>query len=159
MKKTLLTAGLFLILSAPAFAGGSNLSFSIGYAGYHDGLSFGIGYAGHRGHVGYGVGYTRHYPAPAPRRVVVREPARVQVTYRSTGHWEVHEKKIWVAGFYEKTWVAPKYQEIFVPGHYDAHGNWIEGHREQRLISQGYYRNEWRPGHYRVERTKVWIEH
>jgi hypothetical protein len=159
MKKTLLTAGLFLILSAPAYAGGSNVSFSIGYSGCYDGLAVGVGYHGYSGNVGYGVGYARHYPPYRHRRVVVHHPTRVRVKYRSTGHWQVHEKKIWVAGFYEKTWVPPKYREVFVPGHYDPYGNWIEGHHERRLISEGYYRQEWRPGHYKIERTKVWVEH
>jgi hypothetical protein len=159
MKKTLLIAGLFLILSAPASAGGSNVSFSLGYSGYYDGVTLGVGYHGYSGRAGYGMGYHRSFPRYRRHRVVVHHPTTVRVEYRSTGHWEVREKKIWVAGYYEKTWVPARYQEIFVPGHYDAHGNWIEGHHERRLISQGYYRKEWRPGHYKVERTKVWVTH
>lgn len=150
MKKTLIATVLVTILSVPAFAGDSFLSFSLGYGGYHHGLGYGIGYT-----------HTVHRPAPVVVRhqpaVVVRHQPSVQVVYRSTGHWEWRERKIWVEGQFENVWVPPRYQEIYVPGHYDIAGNWIEGHHERRLLAEGYYRKEWKPGFCRVERTKVWV--
>jgi len=62
-----------------------------------------------------------------------------------------------VPGYQEKVWVPPRYEVVFVPAYHDPHGNWIEGHHERRLVAEGYYRDEWRPGYYRIERRKVWV--
>ena len=57
----------------------------------------------HRGHEYKSRGYrSRAYPHPG---------------YRHRGHWKV-----------VRAWDPPTYKRIWNPGHYNRHGDWIEGH-------------------------------
>lgn len=138
MKKTMPAAALVLALCAPAFAD-SYFSLHIG----------GFPFVHHGRHVRTVVAY--HHPP-----IVVQRPV-VRVIHRPAGHWEWQDSRVWVPGYQEKVWVPPRYEVVFVPAYHDPHGNWIEGHHERRLVAEGYYRDEWRPGYYRIERRKVWV--
>lgn len=136
MKRHWLTVALVSVLSASA-AADTFFSFSIGSGGRHCRPGHAI------------VRY--HHP-----RVVVRHPV-VRVVHRPAGRWEWRETRVWVPGYYEKNWLPPRYEVVFVSGHFDAHGVWINSHQERRLVAEGHYRNEWHPGYYRVEHRKVWV--
>lgn len=136
MKKILLTAAMVSALSASA-AADSFFSFSIGTRPFHRPPTHSV--------------MTYHHP-----RVVVPRP-HVQVVYRPAGRWEWREVRVWVAGTYEKVWVPPRHEVVFVSGHFDRCGRWVSGYHERRLVSDGHYRQEWREGHYRTERRRVWV--
>ncbi|MCP4107191.1 MAG: hypothetical protein GY749_16895 [Desulfobacteraceae bacterium] len=73
----------------------------------------------------------RYYPAPPP-------PSYHRKHYRNhRGHWE-----------YKKVWVAPVYEKVWNPGHYNRHKKWVKGK---------WIRIEVEPGHWVKE--KVWVGH
>ena len=53
------------------------------------------------------------------------------------GYWEV--QRIWIDPVYEKKWN---------PGHYNSHGEWVDGRHEKFLIANGYWQEE-----------KLWVHH
>lgn len=53
------------------------------------------------------------------------------------GYWEV--QRIWIDPVYEKKWN---------PGHYNRHGEWVNGRHEKFLIANGYWQKE-----------KLWVRH
>ena len=70
-------------------------------------------------------------PEPAPRY-----HHRYPFKHRR-GHWE-----------WKKTWVAPTYEKIWNPGHYNRRGRWIPGHWIDVQTSDGYWKKE-----------RVWVAH
>jgi hypothetical protein len=57
--------------------------------------------------------------------------------HRPRGHWEV-----------DKTWNEPVYEKKWNPGHYNHHGDWINGRYEKFMIKDGYWQEE-----------RVWVWH
>ncbi len=85
--------------------------------------------------------HKRHDPGP----VVIKEPRyypapplprhhRKNHRYRN-GHWE-----------YRKVWVAPVYEKVWNPAHYNKHKEWVNGR---------WIKIEAEPGHWIKE--KVWV--
>ena len=79
--------------------------------------------------------YNRPKPAPAPAYVPPPEPTYRYSHRRHRGHWEIR-----------KTWVAPVYERVWNPGHYNRKGRWVKG---------GYIRIEVEPGYW--EKERVWV--
>jgi len=46
----------------------------------------------------------------------------------------------------EKVWIAPIYENRWVPGHYRKHGRWMKGRHRQVIAQKGYW-----------EKRRVWI--
>lgn len=56
--------------------------------------------------------------------------------YRPDGRWEI-----------VRIWVAPVYEKVWNPAHYDERGVWIEGRYEDIRVSEGYY-----------QERRVWVD-
>ena len=60
-----------------------------------------------------------------------RPHGRYRHRHHHHGHWE-----------YRKIWVAPTYQKIWNPGHYNRRGRWVKGHWIEIKESDGFWRKE-----------------
>ncbi len=47
------------------------------------------------------------------------------------GHWEV-----------DRVWIDPVYEKKWNPGHYNRHGEWVNGRYERFEICKGYWKEE-----------------
>ena len=47
------------------------------------------------------------------------------------GHWE-----------WQETWVAPTYEKIWNPGHYNRKGHWVQGHWMEVQTTDGHWTKE-----------------
>ncbi|MFH2091121.1 MAG: hypothetical protein ABIJ31_02050 [Pseudomonadota bacterium] len=65
-----------------------------------------------------------------------RTPARYY-SRGPVGHWEI-----------ERIWIEPVYETKWNPGHYNQHGEWVNGRHEQFEIFKGYWQEE-----------KRWVRH
>ncbi len=94
-----------------------------------EGVAIGVGAA----ILGHAI-FQAHRAEPPPQVVYVEpEPAyRHQhgPNYRR-GHWE-----------WQKTWVAPTYERVWNPGHYDPRGHWVPGHWMELETQSGYWTQE-----------------
>ncbi len=96
----------------------------------------------YRGAPVYRRGRARCYRAP---RVVYR-PRRVWVE----GYYVTREKKVWIRGYWEKRWIEPEYEEVWVETY---HG----GHWERRLVREGCWRKVRREGYYEYQTVRDWV--
>ncbi len=102
-----------------------------------EGVAIGVG-AAILGHA-LSNNHQRHAPAP----MVVREPRYYPAPplpshhrkHRRHGHWE-----------YRKVWVAPKYEKVWNPAHYNKHKKWVNGRWIEIEVEPGYWVKE-----------KVWV--
>ena len=134
MKKflTLMTAvALSLMILIPSANAGSPQSHR------WEGLAIGVGAA----ILGSAL-LNHHVAASAPAPGVYAPPApeyRRHRSYRhrprSRGHWEIR-----------KTWVAPVYEKVWNPGHFNPRGRWVKG---------GWIQVEREPGYWEEER--IWV--
>jgi len=55
--------------------------------------------------------------------------------------WNRHKsRRRWAI---EKVWVAPIYENRWVPGHHRKHGRWIKGRYRQVIARKGYWEKRW----------------
>jgi len=111
------------LVTAPAFAGSKQQH-------RWEGVAIGVGAA----ILGHAI-YQAHKDVSQPRVVYVEpEPApryhHPRPKHRR-GHWE-----------WQKTWVAPSYEKVWNPGHYDRKGRWVPGHWIEVKTSDGYWTKE-----------------
>lgn len=109
------------LLTAPALAGSKQRH-------RWEGVAIGVGAA----ILGHAI-YQAHKEAPRPRVVYANpKPARhLSPPKHRQGHWE-----------WQKTWVAPTYESVWNPGHYDRRGRWVQGHWIEVKTSDGYWTQE-----------------
>jgi len=129
MKKLLIGIPVVLIasvlISAPAMAGSKQQH-------RWEGVAIGVGAA----ILGHAI-YQAHKDAPTARVVYV-EPTPVRSKYRHPSHPK-HRHGRWE---WQKTWVAPTYEKVWNPGHYDRKGRWVQGHWIEVKTSDGYWTKE-----------------
>jgi hypothetical protein len=91
-----------------------------------EGVAIGVGAA----ILGHAI-YQSHKADRAPQVVYV-EPKPVQGYHHGPrhryGHWE-----------WQKTWVAPTYEKIWNPGHYNRKGRWVPGHWMEVQTTDGHW--------------------
>jgi hypothetical protein len=132
MKKaiSLMTAAVLslMILAPPADAGNKQRS-------RWEGVAIGLGAAV------LGSALLGHHNRPVasapPAYTPPPEPAyrHSHRGHRHRGHWEIR-----------KTWMAPVYERVWNPGHYNRKGRWVPG---------GYIRIEVESGYW--QKQKVWV--
>ncbi|WP_319525560.1 hypothetical protein [uncultured Desulfosarcina sp.] len=104
------------LVAAPVFAGSKQQH-------RWEGVAIGLGAA----ILGHAI-YQAHLDASQPRVVYV-EPApeyRQPRPEHHRGHWE-----------WQKTWIAPTFEKVWNPGHYDRKGRWVPGHWIEVKTSEG----------------------
>lgn len=69
--------------------------------------------------------YTRYEPAPVH---VSKRPHPPRRWRRPRGHWKI-----------VKEWVPPTYKQVWNPGHYDRHGEWVDGDWIEIIDQPGYW--------------------
>lgn len=53
----------------------------------------------------------------------------------------------WVAGYWTYQWIPQVYTSwVWIPGHYDPNGYWVEGNYVPQTIQTGYYQPIWISG-------------
>lgn len=88
-----------------------------------------------------------YVPAPQPRRVIhVRVTRRVWVEGKNV---QV-VRQVWVPGHFEKTWVPPARQRVWVATH--SGGYWRDV-----VVHPGFYKEVWRPGYFVRRHETRWI--
>lgn len=72
----------------------------------------------------------RRPPEPVPNGPFIskRPPRRYE---QHQGYWETRE-----------IWMPPTYKKVWNPGHYNRHGNWIEGHWIKIIDKEGHWIRE-----------------
>jgi hypothetical protein len=128
MKKLLIGIAAVLtvsvLISTPAIAGSKQRH-------RWEGVAIGVGAA----ILGHAI-YQANKDA-CPPRVVYVDPTpdpkyrHYQRPNHRYGHWE-----------WRKTWVAPTYEKVWNPGHYDRKGRWVQGHWIEVKTSDGYWTKE-----------------
>jgi hypothetical protein len=73
---------------------------------------------------------------PAPQPTVIQHH-HYQSPPPPAGHWETRRE-----------WVAPAYDNVWNPGHYDHRGRWVEGHWMRLQVQPGYWAEK-----------EVWVPH
>ncbi len=130
--KNKIPIAVLLLTAATFFVGGSAAAQKspVSYAG-GPGPTAPVHIGGYGDRYGHGI---RVRPRPAPRRIWV------------PGHYELVMKQVWVPGWTEKIWVEPVYE-------------WRDDYRRgpyRVLIRPGHWRDVYHPGHYEMQRVRVW---
>ena len=82
----------------------------------------------------YNRGYYSHHRSAIHRAPVYRYPTPRHRQHRE-GHWEMRKER-----------VHPTYRRVWNPGHYNRHGEWVNGHWIKVVDQPGYW-----------TKTRVWV--